>query len=77
MKISVIGSGYVGIVTGMCFAELGSKPLVRFIETQKGDVNNTCSDANKAEKLLGWNAQINIETGISHYINWIQNRNCL
>ncbi|WFN35001.1 hypothetical protein L1S32_02465 [Methanogenium sp. S4BF] len=77
MKILVIGSGYVGIVKGMCFAELGSEPLVRSIETQKGSVNDTCSDAKKAAKLLGWNAKTNIETCILNYINRIQNRNCL
>jgi len=54
---------------------LGREPLVRFIETQKGDVNDTCSDANKAAELLGWNAKINIDFGIINYINWIENRN--
>ena len=41
MKIAVVGTGYVGLVTGTCFAETGNKV--------------TCVDIDKAkvEKLSG------------------------
>ena len=28
MRISVVGSGYVGLVTGVCFADLGHEVLL-------------------------------------------------
>jgi len=44
MQISVIGTGYVGLVTGACFAEFGVNVLFFFIfvkrisRLEKGDV---------------------------------------
>jgi len=35
MKIAVFGAGYVGLVTGACFAELGHDVVVRDIVTEK------------------------------------------
>ncbi len=40
MKIAVVGTGYVGLVTGTCFAETGNKVICIDI------------DKNKVEKLL-------------------------
>ena len=42
MNIAVIGAGYVGLVTGTCFAELGN--------------HVTCIDVNK-EKIAGYESQ--------------------
>jgi len=38
MEISIVGTGYVGLVTGACFAELGNK--VTCIDNDKAKVNN-------------------------------------
>ena len=35
MKITVMGSGYVGLVSGACLAELGNEVLYVDIDTEK------------------------------------------
>src|SRR3981081_4676743 len=37
MKIAVVGTGYVGLVTGTCFAETGNKVTCIDIDTNKVD----------------------------------------
>jgi UDPglucose 6-dehydrogenase len=38
MKITVIGSGYVGLVTGACLAELGNHVLCLDLDQKKIDL---------------------------------------
>lgn len=38
MKIAIVGTGYVGLVSGTCFAEIG--------------VNVTCVDTNKENRIF-------------------------
>ena len=35
MKISVVGTGYVGLVTGTCFAEMGNKVWCVDVDEEK------------------------------------------
>jgi UDPglucose 6-dehydrogenase len=40
MKITVIGSGYVGLVSGACFAELGHDVFCLDVDARKIDMLN-------------------------------------
>ena len=40
MKISIIGTGYVGLVTGACLAEIGNDVLCLDVDASKIDILN-------------------------------------
>ena len=35
MRVGVFGAGYVGLVTGTCFAEMGNDVLIRDVDEQR------------------------------------------
>ena len=41
MKICIIGTGYVGLVSGTCFAELGNSVICADIDKKKINQLNT------------------------------------
>lgn len=49
---------------------IGKSACLRYIEEQKGDVQDTWADARKAEGMLGWQAQVRIKTGLEQYVAW-------
>jgi len=51
----------------------GKTAHLRYVEEQKGDVQDTWADARKAEQMLGWRAQVKIQDGLERYISWINN----
>ena len=40
MKVTIIGSGYVGLVTGACLAELGNQVFCLDVDQKKIDILN-------------------------------------
>ena len=41
MKISVAGTGYVGLVAGVCFAEKGHNVICVDVDEKKNTINET------------------------------------
>lgn len=49
---------------------VGNKARMKYIEKQKGDVQDTWADVRKAEKKMNWKTKINIHYGLRNYIKW-------
>lgn len=50
----------------------GMNATLRYIERQKGDVEDTWADTQKARELLGWGAKVDIREGLDRYVAWIR-----
>ena len=76
MKITVVGTGYVGLVTGTCLAEAGNDVLCIDIDAlkvqrmQKGDVPATWADTSLLNNLTDYAPQTNFKDGIARFIEW-------
>ncbi len=55
-------------------AALGRKAVIDRQPLQPGDVPITYADISKARRLLGYNPQTKIETGIPKFVEWYQRR---
>jgi UDP-glucuronate 4-epimerase len=51
---------------------VGKKAQLRQLPLQAGDVPITYADITKAKRLLGYNPQINIEDGITRFVDWFR-----
>lgn len=49
---------------------IGKKAKIKKLITQPGDVEKTWASIDKAKKLLEWFPSVNLETGLSKYVNW-------
>lgn len=49
---------------------LGKTAIRNILPMQPGDVIKTYADISKAKRLLDYNPNINIETGIKQFIKW-------
>ena len=49
---------------------LGLEANIEYLPLQPGDVEKTNSDNRKLESIVGYSPQIDIETGIKHFIEW-------
>ena len=56
MKVSVIGSGYVGLVGGTCFAEIGHEVTCIDIDQNKVDILKNILDANEIKYEVNTNS---------------------
>jgi nucleoside-diphosphate-sugar epimerase len=50
----------------------GKKARARYVERQKGDARDTWADTTKARRLLGWEPQTAIESGLRAYLSSVQ-----
>ena len=53
--------------------KLGKRAIIERLPMQPGDVPQTYADITKAQKLLNYNPQTQIEDGIEKFTHWIKN----
>ena len=49
---------------------LGIKPVINFMEMQKGDVPATYADASLLQNLTGYTPETDVATGVKLFVNW-------
>jgi len=50
---------------------MGKKAAVKYIETQKGDVEHTYADTSKAARDLGYKPKVSLRDGLKKELDWI------
>ena len=60
MKIAVVGTGYVGLVTGTCFAETGNKVVCADIDLQRQIVSILFFRTSKIIEIKPHGAQFSV-----------------
>ena len=51
---------------------MGKKAIINRLPAQAGDVPRTYADISKAQSLLGYQPRVNIEDGISKFVDWFR-----
>lgn len=49
---------------------VGKKAVIEILPNQPGDVDHTCANVSKAQRLLGYNPQVTFEQGIANTFDW-------
>ena len=60
----------VSRVIELLVSELGGKAIIEVTERPAADVDSTCADTTKAERLLGWRPEVSLESGIAEVVQW-------
>ena len=53
-------------------AGLGVEPRVKRLPPQPGDVDRTWADVTRANRELGWSAQVGLEEGLARFARWFE-----
>jgi UDP-glucose 4-epimerase len=51
---------------------IGKKAVLRYVETQKGDVTHTCPDITKAERLLDYHPKVDLREGMGEVVRSVR-----
>ena len=54
---------------------MNKKPSIKYIEKQKGDVNHTAANIDKAKNFLKYAPKFDLETGIANEVEWLRKIN--
>jgi UDP-glucose 4-epimerase len=46
------------------------EPEVRYTEARRGEVRRNYADTSKAERMLGWKAETNLDEGLARTVDW-------
>jgi len=52
----------------------GRKAEIRWLPPQPGDVSRTFADISKARRLIGYDPQVPIKTGIARFVSWYKSQ---
>lgn len=56
---------------------LGKKAKIKKLPMQTGDVERTLANIDKAKKILGWSPKVDLRTGLSKYLEWLQKQKAI
>jgi UDP-glucuronate 4-epimerase len=54
----------------------GKPAKITMVGLQKGDVQDTLADIQKAQAVLGWRPRVAIREGVKTYVEWFIQNNC-
>jgi nucleoside-diphosphate-sugar epimerase len=49
---------------------IGKKAIIQRMDAHKADMHSNQADVGKAQRLLGWQPQVNLEEGVQRLVDW-------